>query len=928
MIAVADGFERGAAIGHFLVLDRIGAGGMGVVFRAYDPELDRKVAIKLLRAPDELADVEEARARMLREAQALARVTHPNVVAVHEVGVHDGRVFLVMEFVDGETLATWQAAPDRAVDALIEAYVDAARGLAAAHRAGLVHRDFKPENVLVGRDGRVRVVDFGLVGLVAPSGEVADEVDGPVDLTRTGMMLGTPRYMAPEQHRRDPLTARTDQFGFSIALWTALAGAPPFEGATYRALVRNVLAGTRTEPPRDSRMAPHVRRALERGLAVEPEARWPDMDALIAALAPPRQRSRAGLLAVGGAVAIAATAATAALVLTRSDEPAAPVPCAGMAALLAPIWSPARGAELTRALHATGATRADAAAATITGRLDAFGAAWIDARQATCAATRVRGDQSEAVMDLRMRCLDQRARELDALAATLASTTARQIDQAVAATYKLTPIDACADVVALSAPIPPPTAAALRVLVDQLGAAEARVKARADAGRYQEAVALGLPLVIAANATGYRPLAAELTQLLGDAEAQAGDAATARTSLDQAAWLAEASHHDALAARAWTSLAFVAGYLGGDAPAGDRAARQADAAVLRIGDPPEARGRLELNLGAIAYGRGDAPGAIAHWELARALWTRALGDDHPDVARVLNNLGAVYGDVGRDEDATVALRRAITIWARAFGERHPLTARARHNLGAQLRQLGALDDARAELEASAAALAEILGDTHAEVDMALADLANVYLDLGRLDDAARTIGRCEEIERHGTPRPMTYVNMAAIQRAQGHTADARAALARGLALLAGPVAGQDHTDRGFLRATAADLELDDHRWPTAEAAATEALADLERAGGPRSPALLDPLLVQARARLERGDLVGADAALVRALDLAIRQPLMQVRARLVLADLRVRQGRGADGRAAAQAARASLTALHLDAVPEAAALDAWLVAHT
>lgn len=297
-------------IGRYTVLKRLGAGGMGVVYAAYDTALDRKVALKLLNA-DTLDPAREAsrRARLVREAKALARLSHPGIVQVFEVGTHEEQLFIAMEFVDGVTLGTWVRERSRGWRAITAMYVEAGRGLAAAHAAGLVHRDVKPDNMLVGHDGRVRVLDFGLAGDMASSsdGDVED-VSAPqpalgpaAPLTRTGMVLGTPAYMAPEQHLARRADAQSDQFGFCVALWEGLFGERPFVGESLAELSAAVIQSRLHEPSHGAQVPRALRRCLLRGLAREPARRHATMDALLGQLES-ILRANARRVAAAGAV--------------------------------------------------------------------------------------------------------------------------------------------------------------------------------------------------------------------------------------------------------------------------------------------------------------------------------------------------------------------------------------------------------------------------------------------------------------------------------------------------------------------------------------------------------------------------------------------------------------------------------------------------
>jgi eukaryotic-like serine/threonine-protein kinase len=269
-------------LGRFAVVRKLGEGGMGAVYMGYDALLDRRVALKLLHRDT------VAREWLLREAQALARLAHPNVVAVHEVSEHEGSIFVAMELVEGQSLREWLAAGKRTIPQVLAMLVQAGKGLAAAHEAGLVHRDFKPDNVLVGRDGRARVVDFGIAALatrpeVEPlPGTPRNALASP--LTHQGTLMGTPTYMAPEQFLGERATPASDQFSFCVTLHTAVYGEPPFAGEDLAALSLSVLSGQLRPAPSRPGMPAWLAPILRRGLAREPSERFPSMAALIAAL--------------------------------------------------------------------------------------------------------------------------------------------------------------------------------------------------------------------------------------------------------------------------------------------------------------------------------------------------------------------------------------------------------------------------------------------------------------------------------------------------------------------------------------------------------------------------------------------------------------------------------------------------------------------
>jgi eukaryotic-like serine/threonine-protein kinase len=389
--------KSGGTLGKYRLERMIGAGGMGMVWAAYDPDLERQVAIKLLRDSGEAA----LRTRLLREARAMARLKHPNVVAVYDVGTDGNRDYIAMELVDGSDFTEWLATkPPRAE--ILAALLAAGRGLAAAHDAGLVHRDFKPHNVLRAKDGGVFVTDFGLArGQVeaigelelAPAGSMRDVRTGatpgrPLDsvldsaLTQTGVLIGTPAYMAPEQFAGRAPDPRTDQFAFCVTAWEALAGSRPFTGGTLDELKAAAESSTRAP---GAELPPRIRAILARGLDPRHDARWPDMRALLgaleAAIAPPRRRWQ--IPAVIAAVALVATGTTVMVMRQPPTPPTTPTPpkthswCASVEETFDQAWSPAKSAAVVGKLG----TRA----AGVVAILDRVRGAWITAYKDTCA---------------------------------------------------------------------------------------------------------------------------------------------------------------------------------------------------------------------------------------------------------------------------------------------------------------------------------------------------------------------------------------------------------------------------------------------------------------------------------------------------------------------------------------------------------------
>ena len=479
--------SAGQALGRFVIEEPIGRGGMGVVYRARDPELDRPVALKLVRFDYSGDRAEEARARLLREARAMAKLSHANVVTVYEVGTHQGHVFIAMELLAGETLQQWVRAEQRDPEQIAEVFAGAGRGLAAAHDAGLVHRDFKPANVIVDAAGQAVVLDFGLVSgegetiaIAGPDHE--DDDSGSVassSLTRTGVQIGTPAYMAPEQHRGESIGPKSDQFAFGICLYQALAGAHPFPGDNVGEVRARVLAGG--APPLSGKVPARIRRAVARALELDPRDRWPSMAAVVRELERPRPRTWRWLTAG----AIAATIASAAFALSRSG---AQDLCTGAEQRLAGIWDDETRSAIRKGFASVGLPFASATLTRVEGLVDGYLGRWVSLHRNSCLAGQ-RGELTEAAMTLQMTCLDRRLREAAAVTRLLRAPERSVVANAETAALALTDLESCIDQSRLDAITPEPVELDKRRRLGTLRESFAQVKAMIDLGRFVEALA-------------------------------------------------------------------------------------------------------------------------------------------------------------------------------------------------------------------------------------------------------------------------------------------------------------------------------------------------------------------------------------------------------------------------------------------------------
>ncbi|MCU0695484.1 MAG: protein kinase [Myxococcaceae bacterium] len=701
------GPHRGLVVGRYVVLDSVGAGALGEVYSAHDSTLERTVALKWLYPSPTGLDRDALRAQLLLEARALAKVQHPNVVVVHDVLAHEEADVIVMELVQGARSLRLALGPTTPWQRTVELFRSAADGLAAAHDAGVIHRDFKPDNVLVDGSGRVVVVDFGL----ARQADVNPAGAQPTTATRS-QLSGTPAYLAPERWSGAPADAAADQFSFCVSLYECLTGRLPFTQVAVEARLDEMRRGP---PALPAEVSPQVVQVLRRGLAFDPKERWPSMREVRARLdaalqAPRRRRQR---LLVGALVSLtAAVVALGAFQLRgRCESADAPV---------RDLWSAGRRDSVLRALLATNHPAAADLSRQTLKALDALATSLAEARRRACVATAYEGD-SDALLAARQACLSRRLSDVDALLRGFETADGKVVERAVMAVESVSPPQACLESSLTNAE--PAPAGAAGAGIEAVQGKVATMRAARLLGRVKDSVALGEATVREARAAGWKPLtsdallewslgldrlskfdearergleALELALLARD-EAQAFDAAVALAYLDGV------DRKQSEAGLTWVRLAKAlvapqsqrgsqAVRLGNvEAVLLMRADRAADAVPLltTLARDVEAKGQLQTVNGARLYSNlsaalresGRPAEGIEASQRSLALMEQVLSPSHPDVAAALNNLGSAQADLGKLDEAQGSFERSVELRERLFGPDALVLATPHYNLG-------------------------------------------------------------------------------------------------------------------------------------------------------------------------------------------------------------------------------------------------------
>ena len=800
--AVAPGPTSGdGAIGRYVLGAPIGAGAMGVVFRARDPMLDRDVAIKII---DGHGLDDEARDRLLLEARALARVASPGVILCHDAGFADGDVFVAMELVEGVNLRVW-AASRRPWAECVRAVIDAARGLAAAHRAGVVHRDVKPDNVLMRPTGRAAIGDFGLARSAGGDG-------GPY----RARVAGTPRYLAPEVRAGGAAVPASDQYGFCLTLLEVITG------------------DTAVTPPTQIEMPGRLRRVIERGLAADPATRWPSMDALADELErvvrPPRRRRRIALAAVGliAAVAIAAIAA-------RRDAAPTIVACPGDAAPEATLWTAAIQRQIQDTL---GDPDRWQRVARVAGRAFATFHRIRDRACQTPDAEASGGAAPELGPALRnLECLQDAVRNSEGVLTALrtdrplARFTADQI-------YALLRFEPCDGTSVAAGPAPPPAEGAPQVMA--LRVELVRSQQLSSEGRHLEALALAEQLRPALESLDYLPALAECRAIIATQHASLGRGPEALAGFLAAKELADRAGADLLRARMLVRIVRYHALWASDPAQGDEILAEAATVGARLGDPLLAADLAQVQA-MIADGKGDHAAALRLVQATYEGRRQVFGDQHPAVADALDTRAMIEDHAGDHAAASADQRAVLDILLATYGPRHPHVLVARAEAIGEVAASGQLDLAGPAYRALIGDMASLDSGGYPEIADVRLNLCNLELQRDRAADVAEQCAQAVAAAEHAYGPESPGVAVALTMSARQYLGERAPAPAKAIPLLRRAVA---------LTATAG------YPRPRADAAYTLAFALAQSGSGAREiRALLEIAMPIYRDAPDAGDVL-------------------------------------------------------------------------
>lgn len=810
-------------LGRYTLQEHVGAGGMGTVFRAHDPELDRTVAIKLVKSS---AVTDSSTGELQAEARALARVEHPNVVPVHDLGRYDEGdlsdhaadvlaiptrgIFIVMRWIDGAPLKRWlqDASPSSAE--ILRLFEAAGAGLHHVHTCGLVHQDFKPANVLVERSGTPHVLDFGIAQVEAQRDPTAPKPE-PEAFVR-----GTPRYMAPEQNAGAPADSRSDQYAFAICLVEALSGRYPIAADDPRQLHRKKACNA--FDPRAMRalprwLAPLLRRAMD----ADPEARFETMDALLAAVSARRRRRSIGIWGTAGLAATTAVVGLSSATAGHEDA------CAGAAEAMTDAWTAERSASVEHALAAHPLPSAAAAGHKAVQALDTFAASWSQARVGACEALLL--PEAQTASEGRLLCLDRMMQSFEASVDVLENPDASVVLEVAALVYGLPDPTACEDVRPRSVELLLPPSAPRRDAAQRVVAALERSQAQGLAGQLDRQLEEAQKAHDLSLSVGHAPLSAatgaRLARALWDVQRPEDALPVARRALAKAEAAGDVE-------RALHIQVDLVGMLGASLRRYDEALGLAIATEARceaLPDPRAFLAPLRHNVGRTRLARGDAVAGLSDLERALEI-RRAIGDDGPGFASNLNLLGAALQALNRPSEALRRYNQALDWHREHKGDDHPDVATALNNLANVHSRLGEPELAKTHYQDALAVFERTRGPRSRDAGMVLNNLGGILYELGSLDAAEKTL------------RDALRAKRASV--------------------------GETHADMGYSWINLGRVLRRRGALGEAEEAYAQAVQNWSDAWGAQHPMLSEPMVGQAEVALQRGALTRAAALAQRA----------------------------------------------------------------
>lgn len=755
----------GDQFGKYTLIEELGGGAMGTVYHAYDPRLRRAIALKILsRRSSYLALADQD--RQFREAQALAQIKHPNVVRVHDVGIVDGVVWIDMELVSGDTLKTWAAR--RSWQQILGVLIQAAEGVAAIHARGVIHRDLKPDNVMLTKGGVVQILDFGLADEQVAESAATQPTSTP-SLHRTRAVGGgTPVYMAPEQHRGSQANALTDQFSFCVMAWELMFAMRPF--ANPEAIER----GERGPPPPGTQVPGWLRRAIERGLADVPGQRWESMNMLREAMRRGQAwgRRRTWLIPGAGVVVALAAIVVGGVWKHRSDMAHGVRLCEVAGAQIREVWKDDVRQALRVKLMSTGNALAATTADKVSSLFDKYAKDWEQEQTDVCLDASIRGRWPLALVDRAQWCLEARYLSLASLVDALAGGGANGVQMAVAAALSLPRIDQCSDREFLEQMPDPPRDR--REEIREVRAELLRLSRLEFSGEYEAGVRAARVAVVRAKALHAPSVVAAALYQLGLLLVRRGAYGEAEQTLEEAFFAANDAGAVEIVPNAGALLVGLLGQLARykDALRWERHTRQAldqlhgsdgsPTAVLR----DSTAAALDNSVAVILKGQGDYEGAGRRFTQALTTWERVFGANHYYVAYALNNLAEIQRKLGRYHEAAQIFERALVTWEATLGAQHPNTAMSLYNLALVYYDLGRFEGARTLLTRSLAIREATVGPASSETADTLDALGLVSQELGEFDAAEHRHGQALELRKRSLSS--THPDLA---RSFAHTAE-------------------------------------------------------------------------------------------------------------------------------------------------------------